>query len=73
VAKTECARKYCSNFAVIIVEPNTPLCAEHDRLEKEMAPVLCKHCRVPMMSKNNFHPLLGKQHKKSCPRRRNMN
>jgi len=71
---TICARKYCNNFATVIIEPDIPLCGEHDELEKiTKGGVVCKHCGVHMVSKTNFHPILGKKHKKSCPRARNMN
>jgi len=33
----------------------------------------CKHGKVQVVSKNNFHPVLGKQHSKHCPRARNLN
>lgn len=33
---------------------------------------VCKHCKVPVLSKNNFHAILGREHKKGCPRRRNL-
>lgn len=30
----------------------------------------CKHCKVEVVSKSDFHPKLGKGHGKHCPRRR---
>jgi hypothetical protein len=33
----------------------------------------CKHCHVQVVSRDNHHPVLGKQHSKSCPRARNLN
>lgn len=33
----------------------------------------CKHCGVQVISRDNHHPVLGKAHKKSCPRARNLN
>lgn len=29
----------------------------------------CKHCKVPVISRTDTHAVLGKEHKKSCPRR----
>lgn len=35
---------------------------------------VCKHCGVDVFVKNGRpYPILGKQHKKSCPRARNCN
>lgn len=34
---------------------------------------LCKFCKVQVLSKNNFHPVLGKEHKRCCPRRKTLN
>lgn len=31
---------------------------------------ICKHCKVEVVSKTDFHPKLGKQHSRKCPRRR---
>lgn len=31
---------------------------------------VCKHCKVQVMAKNDARPVLGKEHKKNCPRRR---
>ncbi len=33
----------------------------------------CKHCHVQVMGKSDFRPIFTKQHKKSCPRARNLN
>lgn len=33
---------------------------------------VCRHCKVEVVSKEKPVPVLGKQHKKSCPRRRNL-
>lgn len=33
----------------------------------------CKHCKVPVISRDNHHAILGYEHKKSCPRARNLN
>lgn len=30
---------------------------------------ICKHCKVPVVSKTNTRPLLGREHDKHCPRR----
>lgn len=30
----------------------------------------CKVCKVEVMSKTDFHAILGQEHKKSCPRHR---
>lgn len=32
--------------------------------------VVCKHCKVQMMGRSDFAPILGKEHKKNCPRKR---
>lgn len=31
----------------------------------------CKHCKVQVYDKTDTRPVLGKEHKKGCPRRRN--
>lgn len=31
---------------------------------------ICKHSKVQVMSKNDARAVLGRNHKKSCPRRR---
>lgn len=33
---------------------------------------ICKHCKVPVVGRKDFRPVLGYEHKKGCPRRRNM-
>lgn len=33
----------------------------------------CKHCKVQVIGKSDFRPVLGKEHKKSCPRARTLN
>lgn len=33
--------------------------------------VVCKFCKVQIMGRSDLAPILGKEHKKSCPRRRN--
>lgn len=69
--RTRCARKYCSNFAVIIIEPDIPVCGEHDELEKiTNGGFICKHCGVKIVSRYNLRPIYGKSHKRNCPRRR---
>lgn len=30
--------------------------------------VTCRHCHVEMVSRTNFYPILGRSHKKGCPR-----
>lgn len=30
----------------------------------------CKHCKVPVLGKFDWRPILGKTHGKKCPRRR---
>ena len=30
--------------------------------------VICKHCKVEVMSRTDHTAILGKEHKKSCPR-----
>lgn len=30
----------------------------------------CKFCKVEVVSRDNHHPILGKEHGKKCPRRR---
>lgn len=32
---------------------------------------ICKHCKVQVYGKGDSKPILGREHKKSCPRRRN--
>ena len=32
----------------------------------------CKHCKVQVLSKIDFRPVLGKTHSKHCPRRRTL-
>lgn len=34
---------------------------------------ICKHCGVQVISRDNHHPVLGKEHGKKCPRRRSCN
>jgi len=29
---------------------------------------LCRFCKVQVVDKNDFRPILGRNHKKSCPR-----
>ena len=31
---------------------------------------ICKHCKVQVISKTNFHAIFGHEHKRSCPRRK---
>lgn len=31
---------------------------------------ICKFCKVQVISKFNFAPIWGQEHKKSCPRKR---
>lgn len=35
-----------------------------------MVKYVCKHCKVSVISKNDARAVLGKTHKKGCPRRR---
>lgn len=68
---TKCCRKYCEKKAVIVIEPNQPVCYEHEELERIVnGGFVCKHCHVKMVSKTNFRPIYGKSHKRGCPRRR---
>lgn len=32
---------------------------------------ICRHCKVEVYGPGDSKPKLGKEHKKSCPRRRN--
>lgn len=34
---------------------------------------VCKHCKVEVISRFDFRAVLGKNHKRSCPRARVMN
>lgn len=29
---------------------------------------VCKHCKVQVVSRMNYRAILGREHKKSCPR-----
>jgi hypothetical protein len=31
---------------------------------------VCKHCKIEVLGPKDTRPVLGKTHKKSCPRRR---
>lgn len=31
---------------------------------------VCKHCKVEVLGPRDLRPIMGKTHKKSCPRRR---
>lgn len=33
---------------------------------------VCKICKVEVVGPGNPRPILGKEHKKNCPRRRNL-
>lgn len=39
-------------------------------VHKFRAAVICKWCKVPVMSRTDFSAKLGYEHKKSCPRHR---
>lgn len=32
----------------------------------------CKHCKVQVLGKYDFRPILGRTHAKHCPRRRTL-
>lgn len=34
---------------------------------------ICKYCKIQVMGKGDARPVLGKVHKKCCPRRRTHN
>lgn len=36
---------------------------------REPKKFICKHCKVEVISKSDFRPVMLKQHKSSCPRR----
>ena len=62
-----CDVKNCFRPSAVMIEGGHMICSHHDRLMKKY---VCKHCGVEMVSRDNHHPILGKEHKKSCPRRR---
>lgn len=64
-----CDVNKCSNPGTTLLENGAIVCREHDSVNKRY---VCKHCHVPMVSKTDHHPILGKSHKKNCPRRRLM-
>jgi len=40
---------------------------QHSAL-REPTKYICKHCKVEVMGKNDFRPIILKQHPKWCPR-----
>lgn len=46
----------------------------NDKAQKHHTGKVCKHCKVDVFIKDGkVYPVLGQQHKKSCPRARNCN
>lgn len=64
-----CDVSHCNQPGTILVEPGHILCEEHGNPIRKY---VCKHCKVPMVSKTDHRPILGYSHKKNCPRRRIM-
>lgn len=64
-----CDVKTCRNLGYVMIEGGAVLCENHERMMKPVQYV-CKFCKVPVISKDDRRPVLGKVHKKCCPRRR---
>jgi len=63
-----CSTSQCTNDAVIIVEGIGPLCTRCDIEEQQKHKIICRHCKVPMISKTMLHPVWGMEHASWCPR-----
>lgn len=38
-------------------------------LPAEPTKLICRHCKVPVISRTNLRAILGREHGKHCPRR----
>lgn len=60
-----CDVKNCDGDYAVIVEGGYLLCEKHGRPTK----LVCKHCKVPVVSRTNTQAIFGREHGKHCPRR----
>lgn len=63
----QCDVRKCFNPAEIAVEGGYLLCGHHERGTR-VKRYVCKFCKIPVVSQADTRAVLGKEHKKCCPR-----